>query len=343
MRIKAVAFWMIASFAYAASGQTVDRVFHYAHTEGIQKMQEIATAIRTVGEIRDVSVDTEQHTFTVHGTASQVALAEWLFAGLDQPVPSQPDTATHEDRRPDGPDNIVRLYNIDHGQSVLDFQEFVTGLRTVLEIRRVFTYNAPRVIVARGTADQMAIADLLVAELGKRTSGPGPHEVSAEYRLPASPSPGPNENITRVFYAANSATVQDFQELATLIRAVVDVRRVYTYNAQRAVVVRGTADQLAFARWLFDEIDQPATARTSLESPLYKYQIAGDNDDSARVFYLVHTSNQSLQETAKAVRAATKIPRVYVVNAPRALALRGTGEQLALAERMIKQLDPADF
>jgi hypothetical protein len=343
MRITLAGFRVALLIVSAASGQTVDRVFHYAHTETVQNMQEIATAIRTVGDIKDVSVDMDQRTFTVRGTTAQVAFADWLFTGLDQPVASQPDTATHEYRLSEASDNIVRLYNIDHGQSVQDFQEFATALRTVLEIRRLFTYNAPRVIVARGSADQMAIADLLVAELGKRTSGAGSHTISVEYRLLASPSPSPNENVLRVFYVANSPTVQDFQGFATMIRTITEIRRVFTYSAQGAMVVRGTSDQLTFAQWLFNEIDKPANARQSPESALYRYQVPGDSDDSVRVFYLLHTSDPDFQKIATQVRTRAGIRRAYALSGARALVLRGTGEQVALGERMIKNLDPADF
>jgi hypothetical protein len=109
------------------------------------------------------------------------------------------------------------------------------------------------------------------------------------------------------------------------------------------MVLRGTADQLALAEWLFNEIDKPANTRASLESPLYKYQTPGDNDDSVRVFYLLRASDQSFQDIAKAVRAATNVRRAFALNGARALALRGTGEQIALGARLITDLDPTDF
>src|SRR5215471_20829933 len=91
----------------ASWGQTQDRVFHFAHAETPQGMQEIATAIRTIGEIKDVSVDTAQKIFSVHGTAEQIAFADWLFNGLDQIVPVPPDSAVHEYRFAGGDDNLV--------------------------------------------------------------------------------------------------------------------------------------------------------------------------------------------------------------------------------------------
>jgi hypothetical protein len=325
-------------------GHTIDRTFHFAHTESVQSMQEIATAIRTVGDIKDVSVDTAQKSFTVDGTMEQIGFADWLFTGLDRIVPVQPDSATREYRLSGGPDNIVRLYYVDHGQNVQEFQELATAVRTVGDIRRVYTYNAARAIIARGTADQLAMSDWVIAEIWKHGNTPGPHGMSSEYLLPADPSPRPNENVMRVFYVGNSGAIQDFQEFATLLRTVADVRRVYTYNAPRAMLVRGTAEQIALTIWLFDEIDQPATARQRLESAPYKYQLAGFPEDTIRVFYPIRArSDQEFQQIASQVRSATNARRAYAHSGRRALALRGNGEQIDAAERLLKQLDPADF
>ena len=46
---------------------------------------------------------------------------------------------------------------------------------------------------------------------------------------------------------------------------------------------------------------------------------------------------------ATQVRTDASIRRVYSYNAPRVLALRGTADQLAQAERLLKQIDPQDF
>src|SRR5215471_8255432 len=325
-------------------GQNQDRIFHFAHTETVQSMQEIATAIRTVGDIKDVSVDTAQKSFSVHGTAEQIAFADWLFTGLDQIVPVPPDSAVHEYRFAGVDDNVVRIYNVNHGQSVQEFQELATAVRTIGDIRRLYTCNAPRFIIARGSADQLAFADWMIGEIWTHGNVPGPHSISREYLLPADPSPRPNENVTRAFYMAQAPTVQDFQSLATLVRTVALIRRVYTYNAPRAMLVRGTSDQIKLAAWLFDEIDRPVASRTSGASAPYKYQLAGLPEDTVRVFYPVRVSSeQQFQQIATQVRSATGIKGVFAHASLRALALRGTGEQIDTAERVLKQLDPADF
>jgi hypothetical protein len=336
-------------FAAAAPAQTTDRVFQFAHTETDQSMNEIATAVRTIGDITNVTVDTGQRSFTVQGTADQIAFASWIFAGLDLKTPVPPDSATHEYRLQSGTDNIVRLYYVDHGQSIQEFQELATAMRTVGDIRRVYTYNAGRTLIVRGTADQIAMCDWYLNEIWTHGNLTGPHAVSNAYQMENIAPPRLNENIVRVFYMAKGASVQAFQELATGIRTIGDVRRVYTYNAPLAMVVRGTADQVALATWLFNEIDQPAAARQSGESAMYKYPVANvpypvapDRKDTVRVFYLINArSGQDFQSIATQVRAALNVQTMYADNSARALAVRGTGEQIATAGRLIKQLQPS--
>ena len=61
----------------------------------------------------------------------------------------------------------------------------------------------------------------------------------------------------KVFYIRNSTTVQDLQEIATTVRSVTEIRRSFVYSAQNAILVRGTADQVALAEKLIKDIDKP--------------------------------------------------------------------------------------
>ena len=65
------------------------------------------------------------------------------------------------------------------------------------------------------------------------------------------------DEVVKVFYVTNATSVQEFQEIATAIRTVGDIRRVYTYNAQKAMVVRGTVDQIALTEKLVRDLDRP--------------------------------------------------------------------------------------
>jgi general secretion pathway protein D len=65
------------------------------------------------------------------------------------------------------------------------------------------------------------------------------------------------DEVVKVFYVTNVTSVQEFQELATTIRTVAEIRRVFTYNAQKALIVRGTADQVALTEKLIHDLDKP--------------------------------------------------------------------------------------
>lgn len=65
------------------------------------------------------------------------------------------------------------------------------------------------------------------------------------------------DEVVKVFYVTNATSVQEFQEIATAIRTVAEIRRVFTYNAQKALIVRGTEDQVALAEKLIHDLDKP--------------------------------------------------------------------------------------
>ena len=65
------------------------------------------------------------------------------------------------------------------------------------------------------------------------------------------------DDVVKVFYVTNATSVQEFQEIATAIRTVAEIRRVFTYNAQRAMIVRDTVDKVALAEKLVHDLDKP--------------------------------------------------------------------------------------
>ena len=318
MLAKAALFVIAALFA---SAQNVDRVFNFTHTESADGRKEIAAVIGAMAEIRDLSPDPDG-TLTVRGSASQLGLAEWLFTELDQ----RPSAGTHQYRLTGVPDDTVRVFYLPHTATVQDFQEVAVLVRTIADIRRVFTYNAPRVVVVRGTAEQIALAEWLFKEMDQ----PRPDSARREFHLTG----GGDDTVRVLFYTPHSATVQDFQEVAVLVRTIADIRRVFTYNAPRALVARGTTEQIALAQWLLNEFNQQ-----TLTPATYQY-LAGGVENVVRLTYLPRTESvQEFQKSATEIRTKTNIRRVFTYNAPRALALRGTVDQIAMADRLVQELN----
>jgi hypothetical protein len=314
--------------ACAVFGQDVSRVFPFHHTEGEKNLQEVGVLVRTLAELRQVDVDTTAKTLSMSGPESKIQIAEWLLKELDRTA--APDSVTKEFSVTDN--DLVRVYYLANTPTIQGFQEIATLVRTLAEIRMVFTYNAPRALAIRGTADQVAAASWMVQELDQPAEAP--HKDTAVHKMLVS---GRDDGTdVRIFYAPTAATIQQFQEQATLIRTIAEVRRVFTYNLSHAIAVRGNPDQIATAGWLIHELAKPVEP-TAVASDVYRMADDSHHENIVRVFYIKDaTTVQAFQQLATQIRTTTQIRRVFTYNASMAMALRGTPEQLAMAEQMLK-------
>jgi general secretion pathway protein D len=64
------------------------------------------------------------------------------------------------------------------------------------------------------------------------------------------------EQFMRTFYLSNTAQAQDLTEIVTGLREILDLKRIQQLNAQNAIVIRGTPDQLALAEKFIKDIDK---------------------------------------------------------------------------------------
>jgi hypothetical protein len=144
------------------------------------------------------------------------------------------------------------------------------------------------------------------------------------------------ETAVRVFYLPYAATVQQFQEVATTVGTIGEVRRIFTYNTPRALIVRGTPDQVALTAWMVGELGKPVTAGTA--STTYHYPGDDRNGENlVRVFYIQGVPTiAAFQQLATQIRTTTQMRRVFTYNASMAITLRGNEAQLATAEQMLQ-------
>jgi general secretion pathway protein D len=64
------------------------------------------------------------------------------------------------------------------------------------------------------------------------------------------------EEFIRTFYLSNTAQAQDLTEIVTGLRQLLDLKRIQQLNAQNAIVIRATPDQLALAEKFIKDIDK---------------------------------------------------------------------------------------
>jgi hypothetical protein len=244
------------------SGDDVVRVFYLSNTETMQRFQEVSMAVRNIGDIRRQFTYNALRAVVVRGTPDQAALAEFLFNEIDKPgvgldVSQRSGRSATYIYRPGGADSVLKVFYLPNTKTVRDFQELAMAVRTLTSARRMFTYNAPRAVAVRGTAEQIEVADWLFNELGKpsnpqetpgQVQGTGP----TEYR-PTTAS----DDVLRVYYLRHAQTAQRLQEIAMQAQALTRQRTALLYNPAQAVIVRGTSAEIALADRLITERDRP--------------------------------------------------------------------------------------
>jgi len=223
---------------------------------------------------------------------------------------------------------VNQVFRLTQNENTQDLEEIATALRATGNIQHVSIDDLKQTVAVEGTAGQIAMAEWLVRQMDVPSNGAlsGVHE----YR----PSTG-GDDVVRVFYLSHTRTPQDLQEIVTTVRSVADVPRLFVYNALKAVAARGNSRQISLAAWLVDQLDRPADV--AAPAP-HEYKLPGD--DVARVFELKYPQTpQQLQEIVTLIRSVGDVPRLFIYNARRAVALRATAERVALTAWLVSELD----
>jgi type II secretory pathway component GspD/PulD (secretin) len=237
--------------------ENVVRVYHAAHTSTIQELQELATSIRAITELRLLITENAQRAIVMRGNADQMAVNEWLLSQMDKPrnepirhsATSQYFTVDQENR------GVLQVFYVAHAKTFQDFQVVSTAMRTIAEVRS-FAYNPSRALALRGSAGQMATAEWLFNQMDQpqrspTATAPGNEDTTRTYRVPDT-----IDNVLQVFYVTRAATIADVENAANQIRKATRSPWVFPYDSTGAIVFRGTAAQMAQAERLIEEMNR---------------------------------------------------------------------------------------
>ena len=180
------------------------------------------------------------------------------------------------------PADQMRVFRMAHPASPQAYQEEVNAIRTIPEITKVFPSSRLRQIVVRGDETQIAMAEWLFRRLDQPIAPQG--QTRAEQQLHAESLTSPRSGSElRILYFANASSPQARQEIVNAIRTVPELTKVFPVNEQSAVAVRGTADRIALAEWLFALLDRSAPESTAKTSAVYDF---GVSPSAVRIFFL---------------------------------------------------------
>jgi hypothetical protein len=243
MKIKSAALAIVLACigASVAPAQNQSQTFDFTNKPTTQGLQEIATILRTVGSIQQLSVDPAAVTVTVTATSDELAMSGWIVHALDQPAPPATTAPPLRYLVAGKSDDVIRVFHLTHVStaSPQQIQEVLSTIRVVGDIQKVFNDTALEDLVVRGSANEIAFAEYLIGSLDVER---GSVTTSQEFDLQA---PYRNWRVARVFYLKKMTTAQQMREILTVLRTVFGVQKVFTTTAQNAVVVRCDTDTMA--------------------------------------------------------------------------------------------------
>jgi type II secretory pathway component GspD/PulD (secretin) len=331
--------------AQTAAPANQSQVFDFSNKPTQQGLQEVATILRTVGDIKQLSIDSASSALTVTGTPDELAMTGWIVHQLDQPIPAdlsvpQPTAGSNQQYLVAGKsDDVIQVFHLTTvtPSTPQMIQEILTVLRTVADVQKVFNYTGLCDLVVRGPAAQIAFSQYLIGSLDVK---PGSVTTSAEFQYPA---PGGGTGVARVFYLAHPSTPQHIQEILTTLRTVVQIQKVFNYTALNALAIRASASDLAASEFIIQSLDIPAAPKMNDGANIREFNMPAIGKDSASVIHVYYLTNPitpaQVQETLGILRTVFGIQRTFNNSAPPAVTVRGSADQVAKADQMILQLN----
>ena len=233
----------------AAAQQAAERVFNFTRAHTAQSLQELATVIRSVAGIRQISLDDERKSMTVRGTADEVRLVEWLVPALDQPA-----TVPQEYGGPGAADDRYRAFHLTYAQTQRDLQELATLLRALADATYVYPYTPATAVVFRGNAWRISLAEWLIGELNQPANTPPPAGPRDYRMLWGSDILPPTDVFVRIFYT-RARTPEELSGILTGMRSAVKmIPRSFFITARGATIVRGSAEKISAAEQALQEL-----------------------------------------------------------------------------------------
>ncbi len=326
MKLALALFNIVAMFGQAV---VVERVFTFKNPKTFQQSRELGTCLRSIADFKDLSVtDTD---VTVKGSPGQLAFAEWALSQLDIP----PEPVVHSvsaDFPYDGnPQDVVRIFRVAHATNVQAFQEMATSIRSVNEIRRLFSDNLTRSIILRAKPGDVNASSWMFEQLDQAVSDAKPQTYTIP--LPTSPNRMELENTIRVLRMSQPLDLQDFHATVTAVRSITEIRRLYSYSSSKTIIAKGSSEMIDMLSWLVAQLNQSSTGGSTLE---YRVPAA---DDLVNITFLPQDLPVSdFQAAATRIRTATGIQRIYTIDRLRAMLVRGASSEVAQVRHMVGEL-----
>ena len=149
----------------------------------------------------------------------------------------------------------------------------------------------------------------------------------------------------RTLPLVNPASPQGAQEMATILRTVIDIGKVNINSAPASLTIQGTTDQFAAADWIVRQLDRPAgwqlseSERAVPAAREFRMAPAPRIGNVLRIFYLSDTSNLGVQEELTILRTVLDTSKVFLFSPLHALVYRERDAEADDVEWMLSALE----
>jgi hypothetical protein len=253
---------LFAGWGTTGTAQTAEKALPLAHVAAPGAIQELASVLEMMLDVRRVPYDSAKKALVVRGSAGQIELAQWLVSLLDKAAggpasePQKPDAFEfHPPAGRDDGDNAVRVLYVTHTEPV-DLEELLTVMRFGADIERAMAFTAGHAVVVRATPQQVAMAEWVVQQL-EQPAEADRKTVAFEYHSPDSGRDA-LASAVRIVYLTNTNTPQAIRALVHLVRTGTAVPRIFPITSQKALVIRAEPRRMVAAENLIAATDKPA-------------------------------------------------------------------------------------
>jgi hypothetical protein len=316
---------LLALVCVPAFGQDATRVFHLTDFTSPGGAQEIAAAVRTVAQARQVSFLAASTDLAVTGSTESIAVADWLVPKLDVP----PDFYSEPQRFPvsGNSNDVLDIVELKNADAYAALEEMTVTLRTVGGIDKIHRLSETKMLVFRGDALQIGLAEFLIGQLDQ---APSQRQVALVHRFPM------KGESTIVYGLVNANSNTRTQGILAALKNVLGIFQVARNTTTKLLAIRGSQNAIRMAEWLIPKLDTQTTPAADEE-----IAVPGSLDDIVHVFYLKHLTNMvGVSRVYEALRAAPQMSKTYYYSiTPPALIVRGSAAQISLATQIVSGTD----
>lgn len=143
---------------------------------------------------------------------------------------------------------------------------------------------------------------------------------------------------TRTYTFAHTQDTAQMQQVLNMIRSMAEIQAITLDAAQRTLTASSTPGRLAFANWLFTEVDRSAARPSSLR--VLDNTFDDPRLSSVKIFYPANiATSQQAQELINAVRSIAEIQICVALPSAGAIVVRAEPHQTVFAEWLVRELD----